>query len=72
MGESSPVLVRWLVAHSGGLIHSERQAQYVLVFLSCFAIVASIILARSGQSPVPKEALQNPAYGLPMVDTPQP
>ena len=40
--KSPPVLHRWIIRHSGGIINDSLHASYVLVVLAVLAVIASI------------------------------
>lgn len=47
----APRMVRWMIMYFGGLIKTEKQANYVLVGFIVFAIIASALLFFSGGGP---------------------
>jgi hypothetical protein len=57
-----------LINHSGGLIKNTKQAQYALVLLFLILLAVSFFLFTQNGTKIPKEALVNPEYGLPVVD----
>ena len=65
---ATPKVVTWVMTHSGGLINTEKQAQYVLLGFVVVALVGSMILFFNGGTHIPPEALENPEYGLPEPD----
>ncbi|OHA09367.1 MAG: hypothetical protein A3B37_02275 [Candidatus Sungbacteria bacterium RIFCSPLOWO2_01_FULL_59_16] len=55
----SPKVVQWVMRYSGGLIQSEKQANYVLLGLAAVAIITSLFLffgnSGSGATSLPYE-----------------
>ena len=50
----APKMIIWVMAHSGGLIKDERQAEYALLGFTAIAIIASLfIFLKSGPSTEP-------------------
>lgn len=60
----------WLMRHSGGILKTEEQAQYVLGLIAVIAIAISAHFFTSigDEVYVPPGALENPEYGLPIRD----
>jgi hypothetical protein len=58
----------WLMRHSGGLVKEEGTAIYILAGFAILAIAVSLLLLLSGGPDIPKEALRDPARGLPEED----
>jgi len=65
--ETSKV-IQWMMRYSGGYIRDEKQANYVILGFSVLVIIISLFLIFSGGTNIPKEALENPEYGLPQPD----
>lgn len=62
--------VKFVIKHSGGLIKNKMQANCLLAVTAIIIIIISIVLIftnLNGQK-IPKEALENPEYGLPIKD----
>ena len=59
----SPKVVQWVMKYSGGLIQSEKQANYVLLGLVAVAMVISLFLFFGGSF-----GRSNP---VPMIDFPE-
>ena len=65
----TPKTVQWVMKYSGGYIKDEKQANYVLIGLVTLVIIISLFLIFSGREiDIPREALENPEYGLPEID----
>ncbi|MBI3305317.1 hypothetical protein HYZ80_03285 [Candidatus Parcubacteria bacterium] len=41
---SAPKMVRWVIQHSGGIVHTATQATYVLLIFTALAIAGSVLL----------------------------
>jgi len=65
----TPKIIQWVIKYSAGLVKNKKQANYVLLGFVVVAIIVSLFLIfGGGGSNIPKEALENPEYGLPEVD----
>ena len=65
----TPKMIQWTIKCSGGLIKDEKQASYVLIGFVVVAVIISLVfLLPTGGTDIPPEALENPEYGLPVVD----
>lgn len=66
----TPKTIQWLIKYSGGLIKNEKQATYVLLVIVILTIFISGFLffkVLSGPQ-IPRGALEQPEYGLPIKD----
>jgi hypothetical protein len=63
-----PAMAGWVIKSSGGLIKNEKQASYVLVGFVILAVIIFSATVFDNNIEIPKKALENPEYGLPIID----
>lgn len=60
----TPKIIRWVVESSGGSI-GEKQASFIIIVIAIMVITISLTVIFNSGPDIPKEALENPGYGLP-------
>ncbi len=66
--KETPKIIQWTIKYSGELIKNKKQANYVLLGFVILAVIISLFLFFSGGTDIPKGAIENPEYGLPIID----
>lgn len=49
----TPKVIQWVIKYSGGFIKNDRQAQYAVLGFVALAIVVTVVIVMSGESPQP-------------------